>query len=81
MSHVRDQQQPGAGDKLLAKLHVITVLMATNIDIRTDRHCASVCPLAAHLVFATRYRHAVFADRHLVWPVLRQNIEQQNRPG
>jgi putative transposase len=24
--------------------------------------------LAAHLVFVTKYRHAVFAGRHLVWP-------------
>jgi putative transposase len=38
--------------------------MAANSDIRTDRH--RVFALHAHLVFVTTYRHAVFADRHLV---------------
>jgi putative transposase len=32
-------------------------------DIRTGRHCVFV--LYAHLVFVTRYRHPVFAARHL----------------
>ena len=32
-------------------------------DIRTGRHCAFF--LHAHLVFVTKYRHKVFADRHL----------------
>jgi len=32
-------------------------------DIRTGRHCAFL--LHAHLVFVTKYRHKVFADRHL----------------
>ena len=32
-------------------------------DIRTGRHCAFL--LHAHLVFVTKYRHHVFADRHL----------------
>jgi putative transposase len=38
--------------------------MANDIDIRTGRHCVSA--LHAHLVFVTKYRHAVFASRHLV---------------
>ncbi|MFJ9458489.1 IS200/IS605 family transposase [Kitasatospora sp. NPDC101447] len=37
--------------------------MAEYQNIRTGRHCAFV--LHAHLVFVTRYRHKVFADRHL----------------
>lgn len=32
-------------------------------DVRTGRHCAFI--LHAHLVFVTKYRHPVFADRHL----------------
>ncbi|TLF74412.1 IS200/IS605 family transposase [Nocardia cyriacigeorgica] len=32
-------------------------------DIRTGRHCTFI--LHAHLVFITKYRHRVFADRHL----------------
>ncbi|MFF2077877.1 IS200/IS605 family transposase [Kitasatospora sp. NPDC058162] len=32
-------------------------------NIRTGRHCTFV--LHAHLVFVTKYRHKVFADRHL----------------
>ncbi len=32
-------------------------------DIRTGRHCVFV--LHAHLVFVTKVRHKVFADRHL----------------
>ncbi|WP_406067722.1 IS200/IS605 family transposase [Micromonospora sp. NBC_01638] len=32
-------------------------------DIRTGRHC--VFALHAHLVFVTKFRHDVFADRHL----------------
>jgi putative transposase len=32
-------------------------------DIRTGRHCTFL--LHAHLVFITKYRHRVFADRHL----------------
>ena len=32
-------------------------------DIRTGRHC--VFALHTHLVFVTKYRHAVFTDRHL----------------
>lgn len=37
--------------------------MADMDDIRTGRHCAFV--LHAHLVFVTKYRHHVFAERHL----------------
>ncbi|WP_436786412.1 IS200/IS605 family transposase [Yinghuangia sp. YIM S10712] len=37
--------------------------MATEPDVRTGRHC--VFKLHAHLVFVTKYRHQVFADRHL----------------
>lgn len=36
---------------------------ASDLDIRTGRHCVFV--LHAHLVFATKYRHRVFEDRHL----------------
>lgn len=32
-------------------------------DIRTGRHCTFL--LHAHLVFVTKYRHKVFAGRHL----------------
>ena len=37
--------------------------MAEYDDIRTGRHCAFL--LHAHLVFVTKYRHHVFAERHL----------------
>ena len=37
--------------------------MADYESIRTGRHCVFV--LHAHLVFVTKYRHRVFADRHL----------------
>ncbi len=37
--------------------------MAEYGSIRTGRHCCFV--LHAHLVFVTKYRHRVFADRHL----------------
>ncbi|GAA0930179.1 IS200/IS605 family transposase [Streptomyces thermoalcalitolerans] len=37
--------------------------MGTDENIRTGRHC--VFRPHAHLVFTTKYRHAVFADRHL----------------
>ncbi|MCP3783010.1 IS200/IS605 family transposase [Micromonospora sp. A3M-1-15] len=37
--------------------------MAELPDVRTGRHCTFV--LHAHLVFVTKYRHKVFADRHL----------------
>ena len=37
--------------------------MAQETDIRTGRHC--VFALHAHLVFVTKYRHEVFAARHL----------------
>ncbi|MCK9922132.1 IS200/IS605 family transposase [Frankia sp. AgPm24] len=37
--------------------------MASDLDIRTGRHCVFV--LHAHLVFTTKYRHRVFEDRHL----------------
>ncbi|MFJ4190517.1 IS200/IS605 family transposase [Kitasatospora sp. NPDC089509] len=37
--------------------------MAEYQNIRTGRYCAFV--LHAHLVFVTKYRHTVFADRHL----------------
>ncbi|MFB7620756.1 IS200/IS605 family transposase [Kitasatospora sp. NPDC056181] len=37
--------------------------MADYQNIRTGRHCTFV--LHAHLVFVTKYRHEVFADRHL----------------
>jgi putative transposase len=41
-----------------------TVFMATDIDIRAGRNCVSA--LHARLAFVTKYRHAVFAGRHLV---------------
>ncbi|TQM70912.1 hypothetical protein FHX41_4660 [Actinomadura hallensis] len=56
-------------------------------DIRTGRHC--VLALHAHLVFVTKFRHPVFTGTHLEragsvggapLSVLRQYIEQQNRP-
>jgi putative transposase len=37
--------------------------MADHSTIRTGRHCAFV--LHTHLVFVTKYRHAVFRDQHL----------------
>ncbi|MCK9921377.1 IS200/IS605 family transposase [Frankia sp. AgPm24] len=37
--------------------------MATDLNIRTGRHC--VFALHAHLVFVTKYRHRVFDDQHL----------------
>lgn len=37
--------------------------MASYDEIRTGRHCVFV--LHTHLVFVTKYRHRVFADRHL----------------
>ncbi|MDT0346036.1 IS200/IS605 family transposase [Streptomyces litchfieldiae] len=37
--------------------------MAEYDNIRTGRHCTFV--LHAHLVFVTKFRHKVFADRHL----------------
>ena len=37
--------------------------MAELSDIRTGRHCVFV--MHAHLVFVTKYRRHVFADRHL----------------
>ncbi|WP_395292271.1 hypothetical protein ACF9IK_00640 [Kitasatospora hibisci] len=37
--------------------------MAEYQNIRTGRHCAFA--LHAHLVFVTKYRHKVFAERHL----------------
>jgi putative transposase len=37
--------------------------MRQNDDIRTGRH--RVFALHAHLVFVTKYRHAVFTDTHL----------------
>ena len=37
--------------------------MAELEGIRTGRHC--VFALHAHLVFVTKFRHNVFADRHL----------------
>ena len=37
--------------------------MATKQDIRAGRHC--IFALHAHLVFVTKYRHKVFADKHL----------------
>jgi putative transposase len=37
--------------------------MPEDEDIRTGRHC--VFTLQAHLVFVTKYRHPVFAGRHL----------------
>src|SRR5512135_3420609 len=37
--------------------------MAEYQNVRTGRHCTFV--LHAHLVFVTKYRHKVFADRHL----------------
>ncbi|MDI3417486.1 IS200/IS605 family transposase [Streptomyces luteolus] len=38
--------------------------MSDMTQIRTGRHCTFA--LHAHLVFVTKYRHKVFADRHLV---------------
>ncbi|MFD8695130.1 IS200/IS605 family transposase [Kitasatospora purpeofusca] len=40
--------------------------MADYQNSRTGRHCAFV--LHAHLVFVTKYRHKVFADRRLTRP-------------
>jgi putative transposase len=37
--------------------------MGEMTDIRTGRHC--VFGLHSHLVFVTKYRHAVFTDQHL----------------
>ncbi|WP_406041254.1 IS200/IS605 family transposase [Micromonospora sp. NBC_00898] len=37
--------------------------MASIQNIRTGRHCVFL--LHAHLVFITKFRHKVFADRHL----------------
>ncbi|ETA02418.1 IS200/IS605 family transposase [Frankia sp. CcI156] len=37
--------------------------MATDLNVRTGRHC--VFALHAHLVFVTKYRHRVFDDQHL----------------
>lgn len=37
--------------------------MASDLGVRTGRHCVFV--LHAHLVFVTKYRHRVFEDRHL----------------
>lgn len=37
--------------------------MVDHDDVRTGRHCVFV--LHAHLVFVTKYRHAVFTARHL----------------
>ncbi|MCW2641262.1 MAG: transposase [Dactylosporangium sp.] len=37
--------------------------MADIDNVRTGRHCVFV--LHAHLVFVTKFRHKVFADRHL----------------
>ena len=37
--------------------------MGDNGDIRTGRHCVFL--LHAHLVFITKYRHAVFTAEHL----------------
>jgi putative transposase len=37
--------------------------MVDNGDIRTGRHCVFI--LHVHLVFVTKYRHQVFAARHL----------------
>ena len=37
--------------------------MTGHDDIRTGRHCVFI--LHAHLVFVTKYRHPVFASRHL----------------
>ncbi|MFI0468014.1 IS200/IS605 family transposase [Saccharopolyspora sp. 5N102] len=37
--------------------------MADYGGLRTDRHCCFL--FHAHLVFATKYRHSVFTDRHL----------------
>ena len=37
--------------------------MTVSKDIRTGRHCCFL--LHAHLVFVTKFRHAVFCDVHL----------------
>ncbi|WP_101829746.1 IS200/IS605 family transposase [Frankia canadensis] len=37
--------------------------MSDDLDVRTGRRC--VFAMHAHLVFVTKYRHRVFADRHL----------------
>jgi hypothetical protein len=49
----------------VTKLHETTLDGSTRVDsgIRAGRHC--VFALRAHLVFVTKYRHAVFAGRHL----------------
>jgi putative transposase len=73
--HPRAPERPGQRDLLarrrvqavgVTKLHAIIIVgfMAYDMDIRTGRHCVFV--LHAHLVFVTKYRHAVFTGRHLV---------------
>ncbi|MFJ5559804.1 IS200/IS605 family transposase [Streptomyces sp. NPDC093250] len=37
--------------------------MGIDENVRTGRHC--VFRMHVHLVFVTKYRHSVFADRHL----------------
>lgn len=37
--------------------------MGIDENVRTGRHC--IFRMHAHLVFVTKYRHNVFADRHL----------------
>ncbi|WPP34015.1 IS200/IS605 family transposase [Streptomyces sp. CL7] len=37
--------------------------MGTDENVRTGRHC--VFRMHVHLVFVTKYRHEIFADRHL----------------
>ena len=72
--HPRTAERPGQC-RALARRGVETVVvpephplsivgfMTEHGDIRTGRHCVFV--LHAHLVFVTKYRHPVFAARHL----------------
>jgi len=68
--HPRAAERPGQGLTLarrrveavvIPELHPLSILgfMAGYGGIRTGRHCFLI--LHAHLVFVTRYRHAVFA--------------------
>jgi hypothetical protein len=58
---------PGSWVKavIVLELHVYSIFgfMADHRDIRTGRHCVFV--LHVHLVFITKYRHQVFAVKHL----------------
>jgi len=50
---------------IVPELHTLSILgfMVSYGAVRTGRHCVFI--LHAHLVFVTKYRHAVFSARHL----------------